>query len=146
MKRLSQVYIFKITATILGWSLPLILFPQRLFEVIGFPQQDTYMFIRMLGWAYLALCVGYAFGLRAALKGERLLPPIWVGIVSNGGACCYLLYYGLTGTWVDWGTGIQIIAWLSMLSTALITAGLIYYGLLAREEPANGSTGEVNKQ
>ena len=42
----------------------------------GFPAQPTEMFVRMLGWAYLALCVGYAFGLRASLRGERAAEPI----------------------------------------------------------------------
>lgn len=92
------------------------------------------MFVRMLGWAYLALCVGYAFGLRASLQRKRLLGPIWVGVVSNGGACVYLLYYGATGTWVQWGAAIQFIAWGSIVATALITLGLIAFGLLGGEE------------
>ena len=86
------------------------------------------MFVRMLGWAYLALCVGYYFGLKASLEGRRLMGPIWVGIVSNGGACLYLLFYGLTGEWAEWGFAVQFIAWGSALTTALISLGLIVYG------------------
>ncbi|MEM1112245.1 MAG: hypothetical protein AAGI11_10090 [Pseudomonadota bacterium] len=89
------------------------------------------MFVRMLGWAYLALCVGYAFGLSASLQGERLRGPIWVGIVSNGGACLLLLYYGVQGTWSDWGAFVQFTAWSSTAATALITAGLLRYGVFA---------------
>ena len=95
------------------------------------------MFVRMLGWAYLALCVGYAFGLRASLQGKLLLGPIWVGVVSNGGACIYLLYYGATGTWAEWGVAIQFIAWGSIVATALITLGLIAFGVLGKEESIN---------
>ena len=83
----------------------------------------------MLGWAYLALCVGYAFGLRAALQGKRLMGSIWMGIVSNGGACLYLLYYGATGTWSNWDGTVQFLGWASALATALITLGLIAFGV-----------------
>ncbi len=120
MNSLAKVFVFKITATILFWCVPLILLPSSLLEAAGFPAQPTYLFVRMLGWAYLALCVGYAFGLAAALKGGRLMGPIWVGIVSNGGACLYLLFYGLSGTWSDWGLPLQILAWGSAVATALL--------------------------
>ncbi len=129
MNRLASVFTFKIAATVLFWSVPLILFPRSLLEAAGFPAQPTYMFVRMLGWAYLALCVGYAFGLAAALRNERLMPPIWVGIVSNGGACVYLTYYGATGTWVDWGPAIQFLGWSSVAATAAITLGLYLWGV-----------------
>ncbi len=79
MNALSWVFIFKIAATVLVWCLPLLLLPADWIEALGFPPQNSYMFARMLGWAYLALCVGYAFGLRASLRGQRLLGPIWVG-------------------------------------------------------------------
>ncbi len=133
MNMLSWVFTFKIAATLFVWCLPLLFFPGKLLLAAGFPEQHTYMFVRMLGWAYLALCVGYGFGLHASLSGRRLAGPIWVGIVSNGGACCYLLYYGLNGTWTAWGPAIQVIAWGSIVATALITAGLITFGVLGRE-------------
>ena len=129
MNNLSKVLIFKIVGTLLLWSIPLLLMPASMLESLGFPPQESYMFVRMLGWAYLGLCVGYYFALRASLRGKRLMGPIWVGIVSNGGASLYLLYYGLMGTWSDWGTAIQFIAWGSAAATALITAGLILFGV-----------------
>jgi len=133
MSHLSKVLVFKILGTIAIWCIPLLLFPAAALETLGFPEQDSYMFVRMLGWAYLALCVGYGFGLQASLAGYRLMGPIWVGIVSNGGACLYLLYYGLGGTWSDWGPSIQFIAWGSTLATALITLGLVFFGVLGKE-------------
>ena len=137
MSNLSKVLIFKIVGTITLWSIPMLLFPASLLESIDFPKQDSYMFVRMLGWAYLALCVGYYFALKASLAGKRLMGPIWVGIVSNGGACIYLLYYGLTGTWSEWGFYIEFIAWGSTLATALITLGIVIFGVFG-DEPVVG--------
>ena len=129
MNALAKVLIFKISATLLFWSLPLICFPPWLIEELGFPRQETYMFVRLLGWAYLALCVGYYFVLRSALKGKRALGPIWVGIVSNGGAFSFLAYYGAVGTWSSWGLYVQLIAWASVLATFVITVGLFVFGV-----------------
>ena len=160
MNALARVFVFKIAATVLFWCVPLILLPASWLEAAGFPPQSSYMFVRMLGWAYLALCVGYAFGLAAALKGARLMGPIWVGIVSNAGACLYLLYYGLTGrnrtagpagptsrrrsarpipmagSWTGWGLAIQALAWGSALATAAITLGLYRFGVRGDRRPA----------
>lgn len=133
MSHLSKVLLFKILGTVCLWCLPLLLLPASLLEQIGFPKQGSYMFVRMLGWAYLALCVGYYFALKASLEGKRLMGPIYVGIVSNGGACAYLLYYGLTGTWATWGGALQFVAWGSALATALITLGLYLYGVRGDE-------------
>lgn len=131
MTALARVYVFKIGATVLFWCVPLLLFPATLLEQVGLPEQPTLLFLRMLGWAYLALCVGYAFGLSAALRGERLAGPVWVGIVSNGGACLLLLGYGLAGTWSAWGGFVQLLLWSSALVTAAITLGLVLYGVCA---------------
>lgn len=138
MNNLSRIFLFKISATVLFWSVPLILFPHALLEQAGFPSQPSYMFVRMLGWAYLSLCVGYAFGLKAALDGRRAPGPIWVGIVSNVGACIYLATYGFSGAWVDWGGLVQFIAWASVLATAAITIGLYTFGVRGQEAPFSG--------
>ena len=134
MNHLSGVFVFKISATVLAWSLPLIFLPAHLIEATGFPPQDSYMFVRMLGWAYLALCVGYGFGLRASLQGKRAMSTIWVGIVSNGGGFAYLLYYGAIGTWSNWGPAIQFIGWSSVAATFLITLGLVVFGVRGQGE------------
>lgn len=130
MNNLAKVLVFKIAATILVWCVPLIMFPREWLELVGIPSQPSLMFVRMLGWAYLALCVGYYFGLRAALHGQRAPGPIWMGIVSNAGACAYLLFYGLAGTWTNWGWMVQLIAWGSFAATALITTGLVVFGVV----------------
>ena len=136
MNALSWVFVFKITATVLAWCVPLLFMPAAVLEALGFPQQETYMFVRMLGWAYLALCVGYAYGLRASLAGKRLMSTIWVGIVSNGGGCLYLSYYAFTCAWSDWGFPIQFIAWNSIVATFFITLGLFLFGVRGSGEAA----------
>lgn len=70
-----------------------------------------------------------AFGLSASLHGERALGTIWVGIVSNGGACGYLLYFGLSGGWAQWGGVVPFVLWSSVVATAAITAGLYAFGV-----------------
>ena len=129
MNNLVRVYVFKIGATVLFWCVPLIFFPAAILEAIGLPSQQTYMFLRMLGWAYLALCVGYAFGLAAALRGQRAPGPVWTGIVSNAGACFYLTYFGVTGTWDGWGGPVRFVLWSSAAATAAITVGLYLFGV-----------------
>ena len=129
LRGLVNVLYAKIGATVIFWCVPLLLFPAHQLELLGFPPQSPWMFVRMLGWAYLALCVGYGFALIEALRGRRLIGAIWVGIVSNGGACAWLFFYGLSGTWATWGSMAQIILWGSAVSTALITCGLFRYGL-----------------
>lgn len=134
MNNLSRVYFFKIFATIIFWCIPLLFFPKEWLQSFGFPKQETYMFVRMLGWAYLALCVGYFNGLLASLKGIKLKGPIYVGLVSNGGACLYLSYYAVLGTWNNWGSAIQFIGWSSIIATFLITLGLFVFGMLGTDE------------
>ena len=133
MNNLSKVLLFKIVTTITAWCIPLLLFPASLLVSLGFPEQESYMFVRMLGWAYLALCVGYGFALHASLKGKRLMGSIWVGIVSNGGAWGFLMYYGLTGAWSEWGIIIQWLGWGSVAATFLITVGLITFGVRSED-------------
>ena len=102
MKTLVWLYTSKIAVTVLVWCVPLLLLPDRLLAAAGIPGDHLNLFVRLLGWAYLALCVGYGFGLAAARRGEFLPGPAWTGIVSNGGACALLLYFGLTGAWSGW--------------------------------------------
>ena len=136
MNNLSKVFVFKIAATLIVWCLPLILMPASWIEAAGFPKQESYMFVRMLGWAYLALCVGYWFGLKASLAGKRALGHIWVGIISNAGACICLSYYGAVGTWALWGGLIRFVGWGSVAATFAITLGLFLFGVRGQGEAA----------
>lgn len=135
MNALSLVLTFKIAATVLFWCVPLLLLPSSILIELGFPaQSDDLMFVRMLGWAYLALCIGYAFGLKSSLRGKRALGPIWVGIVSNGGACVLLLLFGLSASWNDMASLVQFVFWSSAAATAAITVGLWIWGVKGEGE------------
>jgi len=131
MSNLSKVLVFKIAATVIVWCIPLIFFPDSLLVTIGLPEQHISMFLRLLGMAYLALCVGYSFGLKETLEGGRPLGVIWVGVVSNVGACALFTWFGLNGAWSSWGGFVQFIMWLSLVATAGIAIGLVVTGLLA---------------
>jgi len=134
MNHLAKVFAIKIVATVTVWCAPLILLPTSLLEAAGLPRQDITLFVRLLGWAYLALCVGYAFGLRSALQGKRALGTIWMGIVSNAGASAFLFYFGVAGAWSAWGSPLQLLAWASALAALLIAVGLFVFGAMGRGE------------
>ena len=121
----------------LVWCLPLICFPLSWLAAVGLPVDEHGMFLRLLGWAYLSLCVGYARAYLASRRGVRLLGPIHVGIVSNGGACSWLLYFGSSGAFSPWDFPLQVLAWGSAAATLLITVGLVRYGIYG-EEPTAG--------
>ena len=89
------------------------------------------VYLKLLGWAYLALVVGYCFGLRDTLNGSHPLPIIWVGSVSNAGASLLLFMYGSQGAWNSWGAIAQVIMWGSIAATGTIALGLVFFGLLA---------------
>jgi hypothetical protein len=135
LNKLSIVFVFKIAVTVIFWCVPLLLLPGSLLESLGFPQQSTHIFIHLLGWAYLSLVVGYYFGLRESWKGRRAIHVIWVGIVSNGGACLFLTFYGLSGAWNTWGDFARLAMWTSVGATGLITLGLILFGLRDNKLP-----------
>ena len=97
--------------------------------------QSHLMFLRMLGWAYFALCIGYAFGLKDARVGVLNPGPIWMGIFSNGGACLFLLTYGLQGAWNEWDPWIRFVLWASCLAAGFITTGLVAFGLFGKHAP-----------
>ncbi|OFZ13027.1 MAG: hypothetical protein A2X86_09395 [Bdellovibrionales bacterium GWA2_49_15] len=129
MNTLSKIFIIKISATLIFWCLPLILMPASMLESAGLINLQSIMFARMLGWAYLALCLCYFFGLKSSLKGDRAMGPIWVGIMSNAGACLYLMYFGLSDAWITLGSFIQFISWASAVFTLAITFGLYLFGV-----------------
>lgn len=138
MTALARVFVVKIAATVLLWCVPLLLFPAAVLVRLGFPEPGgLLLFVRLLGWAYLALCVGYGFGLAAALKGQRAMGPIVVGIISNGGASLYLCYFGFSGAWSEWGGIMPWLLWASAAVTGLISFLLYWFGVRGRLEFAD---------
>lgn len=128
MSGLSRILALKIALTVAVWCIPLLFFPAALLQSLGFPVPEPQIFLRLLGMAYVALVVGYCFGLKACSQGDYPAGVVWVGIVSNGGACLLLAVAAMLGVWTAWGTIAQAIMWGSLFGTGAITAGLVWFG------------------
>ncbi|AXQ29978.1 hypothetical protein D0B54_15410 [Solimonas sp. K1W22B-7] len=141
MKALSRLLVFKIAFTAAGCCIPLLLFPASLLLQLGFAVPQPLFFLRLLGMAYAALVLGYAFGLRDARRGIYPGDVVRVGILSNGGAAVLLAGAAWQGAWGSWGPLAQALMWGSLLSVGGIAIGLIVLGPLARRgTPLHSST------
>ncbi|GJM09844.1 MAG: hypothetical protein DHS20C11_21200 [Lysobacteraceae bacterium] len=134
LTKLATTLFVKIFATLVFWCGPLLLLPTNTLVALGLPESSE-PFVRLLGWAYLSLCVGYGFGLRAELSGQRPVAAIWLGIVSNSGASAYLAYFSSTDTWQGAHPWVQLLIWCSAVVAALIAICLAWFGVL-RWRPA----------
>ena len=67
---LKITILFKIIVTILFWIIPSLFFSQSLSNSLGFPKLEPMVFIKLLGMAFTALCVGYILGLREIKNGR----------------------------------------------------------------------------
>ncbi len=141
MTPLARVITAKIAVTVVFWAGPLVLAPKWLLADAGLPPEAA-PFARLLGWAYLALGVGYGFGLREVRAGRRATDAVVVGIVSNGGASAWLAYFGLTGGFAGWHPALRLMAWSSAAVTLAIALGLYAYGL--RDGAGNGGGAAVD--
>ena len=128
MNALARLLLLKIVLTLSVWCVPLLLFPAQWLQALGFPVPQPILFLRLLGFAYAALVLGYALGWRAARRGEYPASAVSVGIVSNGGACVLLLFAALDRAWAEWGAVAQAIMWGSLFGTGLISVGLAALG------------------
>ena len=133
-RALVLTYRLKIAATVLAWCLPLLFVGRSQLQALGLDPDPSMMPLRMLGWAYVALCVGYTAGLRAALAGRVETGPIDVGIVSNGGAALMLAGHGALGLWDTWHPMLGFHLWGSALVAGGIAAALVAARL--RQRPA----------
>ena len=134
VKPLEITLIAKITLTALLWCLPLIFFPSRLYDWLGFTIGPV-IFVRLLGFAYLALLVGYVLACRDVVAGVYPANTILVGLVSNLGACLVLCWGALIGQWSERGWLAQLYMWVSLAATgaislSLYTCGIKKYGWL----------------
>ncbi len=145
MQRLGFVLKAKIALTVVAWCVPLLFFPADLFVRLGFPSPTPEVFVRLLGMAYLALVLGYGLGLRQSQRGVYPAQAVWVGILSNGGACTLLVLHAAQGAWSGWGLLAQAFMWASLVGTGAITAGLVVFGpcraITDRTAPAGRSPG-----
>ncbi len=122
---LSVVLPAKIALTALAWAGPLLLLPKRVLAAVGIPALETPPFGRLLGWAFAALLVVYASGLRDCWAGYFPWGTVLAGIVSNGGATLAILSWDRKPApgWSRTGRG-------AMLASAA-AAGAVCLGLLS---------------
>lgn len=126
MSLLKRVLWFKIIVTLFAWVFPFLLLPQSLFApLLGFTPQPVFP-IRMLGWAYAALVVGYSYGLREAIKGHTPWGTINMGLVSNGGTAAILGWHLVFGEAAGLSGLPVILFWSSLTALVAITLGLAF--------------------
>ncbi len=124
-KGLKGIFIRKIAITALFLCIPLLLFPPSLFNSLGIPLTVSTMFLRLLGVAYLALLVGYYYGIKALERQQNPLFAIDMGIVSNGAAFIVIIYFGITGAWTKWSLAAELYMWALSFGALLITGKLL---------------------
>jgi hypothetical protein len=118
----------KIIYTAIFWCIPLLFFPASAASWLGIPEPQPILFAHLLGAAFGALLVGYAYGLLDSLRGLNIRNVMMVGIVSNGTAFLLLLLF--VGDWRHWGGArAQIYMWASTAMTFSITALLGFFYL-----------------
>lgn len=120
-QQLQIVMAAKIALTLGIWSLPLLLFSEKSFTRMGFPQPGSMVFLRLLGVAYGALACVYALGLKGVLD-----PAIVRGIgwVSNGGA--FVILCVARREWTGWGLAARTYMMASQGLTGSIAAALMF--------------------
>ncbi len=112
----------KIIGTLLGAALPMLLVPYSLYLWLGFPEQETMIFLRLYGLSTLALLVGYYGGIEVARRGQLPLGVLRMGLVSNAGQGLAIVIAGIAGVYNEWGFLAQAMMWALGLFTLGIAA------------------------
>ena len=102
---LKPLLAFKIVVTFFAWALQFLLLPVSVLEQGMGPVPEPIFQLRMLGWAYLALCVGYFAGLLEARRGRMPWGVVAMALVSNGGSAALL------GSHLLFGGGAELTGW-----------------------------------
>jgi len=134
----------KTLITLTLWAGPALFLPAPWFPLFGIPQPPIaqLVFVRLLGAAYVALCVGYAIAWRTP---GRHPGAILVGIVSNGLAALAILSVGSAGGFDSWSPLGAAYIWGSCLAAAGVAIALLVTGRpllrkLLAERPALATT------
>lgn len=129
MLTLANVLALKIIVTLGFWSFPLLVAPGFFLPLAGLDLPDSHILLSLLGWAYLALCVGYGYGLLQARKGVQEKGILFMGVASNGGGCLIMLFYALSGTAPQLTVFGNVIALGSVFFTGFFAVSLYHLGL-----------------
>ncbi|MCB9478978.1 MAG: hypothetical protein H6684_03700 [Deltaproteobacteria bacterium] len=120
---LQNVLRFKLAVTVAIWAGPMLFLPKSVFALLGFPIPEPFLFVRLLGAAYLALCVGYGSGVVELSRGRSAAGAVWMGVVSNGSAAMLVALAAMRGTFADWpGLAKAYMAVSGVLAAALAVA------------------------
>lgn len=122
---LIYILYIKITLTISLWAIPLLIFPDSFFALLGLPAITPELYRRLLGMAYLALVVGYIEGLISARKGIFPTGIVLMGILSNFGASIILSIYAISGGFSGFSTTAFLLMYFSIFATGLIATLLL---------------------
>jgi len=140
----------KTLVTLVFWAGPALFLPAPWFPLVGIPQPPIaqLVFVRLLGAAYVALCVGYAIAWR---NPARHPGAILVGIVSNGLAALAILSVGSAGGFDSWSPLGAAYIWGSCLAAAGVAIALLVTGRpllrkLVAERPSLTNTRGVSSR
>ena len=129
MLTLANFLALKIIVTLGFWSFPLLVAPGFFLPLAGLDLPDSHILLSLLGWAYLALCVGYGYGFMQARKGVREKGILVMGVASNGSGCLIMLFYALSGTAPQLTVFGNVIALGSGFFTGFFAFSLYHLGL-----------------
>lgn len=111
MRHIERLLWIKIIGTAMFAALPMMLAPEELYRMLGFPDMPTMLFLRLYGFSTLALLFGYYGGIRLCRQGQFPKDVLRMGLVSNGTQGGALLIAGLIGTYAAWGVMAQLMMW-----------------------------------
>ena len=138
MKGLVVTYVLKIVITLVFWCLPLLFFGEAIRGEMDIQQPVVDYLFMLLGWAYVALCVGYGVGLFQLLKYKQVnQAPIFAGIASNGGAALLLTLF-LLNSQNQLNECLLYFLLISALGAALVTLSLVYYLIMDKTSGLQG--------
>ncbi len=135
MRHIERLLWIKIIGTALFAALPMMLAPEALYRMLGFPEMPTMLFLRLYGFSTLALLFGYYGGIRLCRQGQFPEDVLRMGLVSNGTQGGALLIAGVAGTYAAWGVMAQLMMW-SLAAFILAIAAAILVCMLRRPAAA----------
>ncbi len=132
LRLLERTLVLKIILTTLLWAMPFLFFSRDLLEPLMGVVPTPLFSLRLLGWCYVALIVGYAAGLLEVRAGRMPWGIVAMGIVSNGGGAALLGAHLFLGAGRTLSGLAATMNWLSWIALVAITTGLAVGAVGAR--------------